>query len=265
MLSDQIVAAGETDEALMRVFKSAAFATFLRLHRAEQGSVALEETAACGRGLFARRSFCEDEAVLPYTGVFMPEKTDDLPVDRDIAVEWRCYSATSGQMVGRQQCVLRGWEDGLSAAMVNHRCVAANCVLGEIDVFVFFNDKQRPWLLYCSAMYEPRLGHRIDADGVYQANQRFAVPPTLAADTEEDVLLLGWPVLHALRKIAPGEELTVNYGEDYVAHSPYLRQTLVRPGRWSAMREDNNAVCCCCADCARLADPAQRSVLLPLG
>ena len=176
---------GGEDCSFNRIFRSAAFETFLKtlsggrrrrrrmiitLQREEDGGVGI--IAACARisvGVF----------ILPYTGAFVPrhDASDRSEAsrnaacasypplskiaDRDIFFEWCRYDGNTGLKMEEHGCFIRGWatnhdpkgRDTPTASQMNHRCLMPNCEYSTVELYAGFpkSGGAPPWIVYSSS------------------------------------------------------------------------------------------------------------------
>jgi hypothetical protein len=229
-----------------------------------------------------------ETVVLPYTGVFvssesgmmLPSHCALMPEtqDRDMRVEWKRFDGATGGMLGQYKSILRGWDVRLWekptnfikrrsqwASFLNHRCLKPSCEFVVVDVYVFLPSNQAPWLVFSSATKKNARGQKILENGMLRPHRTARVPPTIPLQFEGEVVLFGWPVIETLRPISKNEELTVNYGSDFVATSPYHcdiieAQCDATVSSWWNIAKKNNGEYCWCVDCIALPDPRTRSV-----
>jgi hypothetical protein len=311
--SDDDVFCGESTQRSRQfalIFRSAAFKTFLTKHSIgcdASGTSLIQPQSDTRFGLGVHAGGCGIPGgvfVLPYTGVFAPHAEDDTrasrnislqplaSTDRDMMVDWRVFDGRTGRKSDENMGYIRGWDAPTTwtkmGAIANHRCMHPNAGYVVVELYVFFDtpDEEEPWIIYASedARTKRVIGREINQKGEMIRRVNKHMPPLIPTSTSGDVYLINWPVIKTWQSVPPGDCITVDYGDNYVAISPhYDTSNIFEPDdddsrayvwgllpRWNNALLENHAagvmgekIYCRCDDCLKISRVTMRSIFLP--
>jgi hypothetical protein len=290
-MKDDVLCGDETKWSgqFKRIFRSAAFKTFLVEHTNVEGCVATRTETHGGMGIHATEDIAAGIILLPYTGVFVSSDIGDLSshkamdADRDMLVDWCIFDGKTGRKREENSGVIRGWgrvgKGTRLGSMANHRCLRPNAAFEVVDLYVFFQaPEDDPWIIYASEDDRKHrvFGRLINNKGVMQRHAKKKMPPIIPNSTHGDVFLISWPIIRTWGDVRAGECITVDYGDNYVAISPHhtLGKVYDEDGdasktyvakiaqRWEDAMHGALSFCEC-DDCLKIKDNAKRSVFLP--